>query len=813
MEKHYLSREAEDRWLRLWGQLGIYNFDPNSVKPIYSVDTPPPYVSADHLHLGHAMSYIQAEIIIRYKRMMGYNIFYPMGFDDNGLPTERFVEKKYKINKAKISRQEFIDLCITETKNGAINYRRFWEALGIGVDWTLSYNTIGALSQKIAQKSFLDLYQRSLIYQHESPTFWCTTCQTALAQADLEDREEKAKMYYIRFTVNQGEIVIATTRPELLPACVALYVNPDDERYAALIGTVAISPLFQAEIPILADQDIDPNFGTGAMMVCTWGDGEDVRRWKSDQLGTKIMISPNGRLTEIAGEFQGLQIEAARSAIIERLKENGQLLKEEELAHTKNVHERCETPVEFLSSKQWFIKILDYKEKLLQLGEEIAWYPEMMKTRYIDWVANLKWDWCISRDRYYGVPFPLWHCADCGSIVLAEIDQLPIDPRESSSPKQHCPECGGVNLIGEKQVMDTWMTSSVTPLINAKWLENDSLMDKIYPLDLRIQAFEIIRTWLFYTVAKSWFHTASLPWKGVMISGWGLDKDGKKMSKSKGNIVRIDTTIEKYSADAIRWWATGSALGHNLRHSDLDLQAGKKLTNKLWNVARFIKPIMTDSAWQSTEDDPELIINFSDRWILAELQETIVDCSEALAMCSFNKARIALEKFFWLKYCDIYLELCKDRTWKPEKYDKAQIISLQYTLRITSETLLKLFAPFIPFATEEIYHILLEKPEIESIHTVKWPAPVTGYQDSKLTEAGTKFLEIINKIRHFKTTENRSLRSEISSLYLISDDPIIQAAIQDLAGLANAKNSLLNPTEPVSGVTYEIKGDKIILSE
>ncbi len=810
MDKNYEAPTAENKWIKKWKEMGIYCFENNSEKPVFSVDTPPPYVNSDHLHIGHAMSYIQAEIIVRYKRMKGFNIFYPMGFDDNGLPTERYIESKYKINKKAIPRQEFIDLCVEETMKGAINYQRFWESLAIGVDWSLNYNTIGTLSQKMAQRSFIDLFKKGLVYQQESPTFWCPSCQTALAQADLEDKEEKAKMFYLKFSIfdSSESIIIATTRPELLPACVALYVNPNDERYSHLVGGKVTVPIFNQEVPILSDSEVDLSVGTGAMMVCTWGDAEDVRRWKSDKLETRPLVGRDGRLNEIAGEFQGLKLAPAKQAIAQKLREMDLLIREDDITHVKKVHERCETPVEFLSSKQWFINILDSKEEFLRLGESFKWNPDSMKIRYDDWVSNLKWDWCISRDRYYGVPFPVWHCMDCGEIVLPEDAILPIDPRGEIPPGISCRHCGGGNLVGENQVMDTWMTSSLSPLINAKWLEENNLMDKIYPFSLRVQAFEIIRTWLFYTVAKSWFHTQSIPWKEVMISGWGLDKNGKKMSKSKGNIVKIDDAVRQYSADAIRWWATGSGLGNNLRHSEVDLQAGRKLVNKLWNVARFVKPLL---AAETINQPKPILVNFSDRWIMAELQKVIAECTKALDACNFNKARVILEKFFWSKYCDNYLELCKDRVWKPEKYSVDQKDSLRYSLAISMEVILKLFAPIIPFASEEIYHVLFGVADAESIHVAAWPEVNCDYEQDDLVNFGPIFLDIISKIRHFKTIEVKNLRAEVSCLSIVSDSQFVSEAISDLAALAGAKEYLLGK-EMIDSYHYESYGSDIYIS-
>lgn len=810
MEKNYEAAIAESKWIEKWKEMGIYCFDRNSEKPVFSVDTPPPYVNSDHLHIGHAMSYIQAEIIVRYKRMRGFNIFYPMGFDDNGLPTERYIENKFKINKHAIPRQEFIDLCVEETRKGAINYQKFWESLAVGVDWSLNYNTISILSQKTAQRSFIDLFKKGLVYQQESPTFWCPSCQTALAQADLEDKEEKAKMFYLKFlTLDSGEeISIATTRPELLPACVALYVNPEDKRYSHLIGRKAMVPIFNQEVPILSDNEVDLSIGTGAMMVCTWGDAEDVRRWKSEKLETRPLVGRDGRLNENAGEFQGLKIALARQVIAQRLRELNLLLREDDIIHVKKIHERCETPVEFLSSKQWFINILDSKDDFLRLGGSFNWNPDSMKIRYDDWVSNLKWDWCISRDRYYGVPFPVWRCADCGKVVLPEDSMLPVDPRDEIPLGINCDYCGSTNLTGESQVMDTWMTSSLSPLINAKWLESDSLLDKIYPFSLRVQAFEIIRTWLFYTVVKSWFHTQSIPWKEVMISGWGLDKNGKKMSKSKGNIVKIDDAVKQYSADAIRWWATGSGLGNNLRHSEVDLQAGRKLVNKLWNVARFVKPLLTTESIDKSRLELE---NFSDRWIMAELQKLISECTKALEACNFNKARVAVEKFFWSKYCDNYLELCKDRVWKPEKYSAGQLDSLRSTLAISMDVILKLFAPIIPFASEEIYHVLFEADDTESIHVASWPELNHEYENDDLVNFGPNFLDIISKIRHFKTIEIKNLRAEISCLSIISASKFVPDAINDLAALGGAKEYRLGD-QSIYGYHYESYGSDIYLS-
>ncbi|PIP17390.1 MAG: valine--tRNA ligase, partial [Candidatus Portnoybacteria bacterium CG23_combo_of_CG06-09_8_20_14_all_37_13] len=401
----------------------MYQFQPKSEKSVFSVDTPPPYVSAEHLHAGHIMSYAQAEFIVRFKRMQGFNVFYPMGFDDNGLPTERFVEKKYKLDKSKVSRQDFIKLCLKETKTGAQNYKKLWHLLGISIDWSQTYSTIDDRCRKISQKSFLDLFKKNLVYRAEQPTMWCPACQTALAQADLEDKQERTYLNYIKFfpvgNADLRSLQIATTRPELLEACVALFYHPEDKRYKNL--KKAKLPIFNFEVPVLTDKNVDPKFGTGLIMVCAWGDTEDIRKWQEHKLETRPIFTEKTKPEEILKK---------RQDILEKLKQKNLLIKQEQITHALNVHERCETPVEFVLTKQWFIKILENKNDLLKRGEELKWFPEFMKRRYFDWVKNLKWDWCISRQRYYGVPFPVWYCQNCGGIILAENKNLPVDPTE-----------------------------------------------------------------------------------------------------------------------------------------------------------------------------------------------------------------------------------------------------------------------------------------------------------------------------------------------------------------------------------------------
>jgi valyl-tRNA synthetase len=783
----YDPKITEKKWQDFWEEKEIYKFQLDSTKPTFSIDTPPPYISSDFLHTGHAMSYTQAEIIVRYHRMKGENIFYPMGFDDNGLPTERFVEKKYKVDKSKITRKEFVELCLKETREGGKVYEKLWRSLGLSIDWSLLYSTINPLSQKISQRSFLDLYEKKRIYRAESPTFWCTHCQTALAQADLEDLEEKSFMYDIAFEMEDGtEAIISTTRPELIPACVALYVNPEDERYKKYIGKNAILPLIKEAVPIKTSANVEIEKGTGLMMVCTWGDVEDIQKWKEDKLATKLIIEKNGRLNEKAGRYAGLKLMEARKKIIKDLEEISAFKEKKEITHILNVHERCKHPVDFFASPQWFVKILDIKDKLKKRGGELQWHPEFMKVHLDNWIDGLKWDWCISRDRFFGVPFPLWHCQDCGEIILAEDSELPIDPRENSPKNKICPKCKGSKIVGEMQVMDTWMTSSITPLINAHWKEENNLEEKIYPMNLRVQGFEIIRTWLFYTLTKSHLHTDTLPWKEVMISGWGLAKDGNKMSKSLNNYVTADSMIERYSADALRFWSCGATLGMNLRFSEDDIKAGQKILIKLWNVARFVSMNLEGYDKKTILNKKDL--HASDAWILGELQDLIESVTKQFENFEFAKAKIDLEQFFWIKLADNYVELIKGRLYGKDEKNK---LSAQFALNQILETVVKLFAPILPHLAEELYQQFVKQSDSSvSVHICDWPKIDAEFSDKNTEKNGITLIEIISKMRQLKVEKGVKLYEEISELVVNpkkEQKEFVKSVSDDLKNLSHAK--------------------------
>jgi valyl-tRNA synthetase len=722
--------QIEDRARQLWEATGISRFNPAKPGEIFSVDTPPPYVSAAHLHVGHAMSYAQAEFIIRYQRMRGRNVFYPMGFDDNGLPTERYVEQTHGINKSRTTRSEFRRLCLEETARVAVTYERFWRKLGLSVDWRLKYSTIDDHCRRTAQCSFIDLYRKGRIYRSEEPVFWDTSMQTSLAQADLETITRTSTLHDIVFRAPDGrDLVISTTRPELIPSCVALYFNPEDERYASLAGQHAIVPITGHEVPILSDDEVKTDFGTGLMMVCTFGDGSDVQRWKRDGLELRLGIDPAGKLTELAGKYAGLDVDTARKQIVAELEAEGALRGSHRIEQQLSVSERTQRPVEFQMRPHWFVRILDLTDELLARSAELDWHPEFMKVRLDRWIEGLKYDWNITRQRYYGVPFPVWYCDGCGEAVLATEDQLPVDPLETAPPARACEKCGGATFSGDTDVMDTWMTSSMTPQINANWARSpDRVAAAPLPMTLRVQAFEIIRTWLFYSLVKAHLHGDIVPWEHVMISGWGLNENGKKFSKRdlearrEGEYNKYDPehVIDKYGADALRFWAAGSHLGHDLRYHEEDVKAGRKLVLKLWNIARLVEQYAPDfrpAQLVDVEDrTPE------DRWIVSRLQRLLPAVARGFDTYDFAIAREALDQFFWAEFADDYVELVKDRFWTEESYTEAQRASARSTLWETLRTLLGLYAPFLPFITEELYQYMYARHEdAPSIHVTAWP--------------------------------------------------------------------------------------------
>ncbi len=786
LPKKYNPNESEPKWQKFWEEKKIYRFDENDTKKeLYVIDTPPPTISGK-MHLGHAFSFSQMDFIARYHRMKGRNVFYPFGTDDNGLPTALLVEKKKKVRSVDMERTEFINLCLETLRELRPDFVKDWKDIGMSCDYSRFYSTINDHCRRISQKSFLDLYKMGREYRKEAPSIWCPKCQTAISQVELEDEDLDSTFNDIVFKVaDEKDLVIATTRPELLSSCVAIFVHPDDKRYKDYVGKKAKVPVFEHLVPILVDERANPEKGTGAVMCCTFGDQTDIEWYKAHNLPLRISITKNGKMTELAGKYQGMKIKEARAEIIKDMKESGLLLNQKPIKHAVNVHERCGTPVEILNTKQWFIKYLDLKDEFLERGAEINWYPEHMRSRLNNWIEGLQWDWCISRQRHFGIPFPVWYCKKCDEVIIAEEKDLPIDPLEKNPPVKKCPKCGSTEFIPEKDTLDTWATSSLTPKLAGELIRGSKNYARIYPADLRPQAHDIITFWLFNTLVKSHLHYNRTPWKNVMVSGWALDPHGKKMSKSKGNVIAPQVMIEKYSADSLRFWAAGSKLGDDLPFQEKDLVTGKKTVKKLWNASKFALMHLEDYKGEK----PELEI--MDRWLLSKLQKLVKSATESFDKYEYSKAKQETEIFFWQVFCDNYLEIVKDRLYNADKYHDTARISAQYSLYETVLNTLKLMAPFLPHITEEIYHLYFsEKEKKQSIHVSEWPIFNQDLIDENSEKTGDMAVEIIAEVRKFKSEKSLSLKEDISILTIKcseDDRKLLEIIIEDLKAVTRAK--------------------------
>ena len=760
--------EIERRWQRRWDELGLHRSRRTPGKPVFSVDTPPPYVSAAHLHVGHAMSYAQPDFLVRYRRMRGDDIFYPIGFDDNGLPTERFVERKYGVDKQSTTRKEFRRLCLDETAEVAKVYEELWRSLALSVDWTARYSTIDDHCRRTAQLAFVRLLAAGRIYRASDPVFWDPSMGTALAQADLETIERKTWLNDIVFTgADKQPLVISTTRPELLPACVALFCHASDERYARLVGSRATVPIAGHEVPLLADDEVDPNFGTGLMMVCTFGDSEDVRRWRDNDLDSRPILGEDGRLGTSAGKFAGMSTEQAREAILNELKASDCLQDRRRITQRVSVSDRSGTPVEFIMRPQWFLRLLDIKGELLARAEELDWHPAWMRQRLVDWITNLRYDWNLSRQRYYGVSVPVWLCSRCDTAVTAPEERLPIDPLEDDPPES-CPRCGG-ELQGDPDVLDTWMTSSLTPQILTNWAGSAEFAHlEDWPLEVRVQAHDIIRTWLFYTVAQAHLHSESLPWRRVIVSGWGLNEQGKRISKrdldpndpDRFRAYDPQSVMASHGADALRHWAARATLGQDVRYNERDVRAGRKVVIKLWNLARFAQPHLGAAA-----PGPSTVAE--DTWILQRTDAAIWVATAAFEAFDYSGARQAADDLLW-DFADDWLELAKHRIWFPELHGERRVAAAGHTMGHVLRQLLGVYAPFLPFVTEEIFSRLYAAREPEpSIHVTSWPQP---QPQSQPDAAGADLvLATLRATRSLRTEQKIPQGEDVEALVIACD--------------------------------------------
>jgi len=805
MEKHYNFSEFEKKAQKIWEDNQTYKQELK--EPIYSIDTPPPTVSGS-LHIGHIFSYTQADIIARYKRMSGFNVLYPMGFDDNGLATERYVEKKLGIQSQSLSREEFIVTCLTEIKPAEEDFESLFKSIGLSIDWTKKYSTINQSSRKISQLSFIKLYEKGLAYRKAEPAIYCTMCKTTISQADLEDAEKKSCFNDILFEIpaHHRTITISTTRPELLSSVVAILYHPNDVRYKDLKDLKAIVPIYGHKVPILPDTDVDPEKGTGIVMVSTFGDKQDIIWAKKYNFEYKQAIGRDGLMTPLTGPLQGIYANDGRKKIIALLKDQNLLTGQKDTQHTVNVHERCKREVEYLIFPQWFLQILPHKDKFVSLANDINWYPQFMKSRYVNWVENLTWDWCLSRQRFYGIPFPLWYCKDCNEILLADAKDLPVDPQTQRYPRA-CTKCGSTKIEPETDVMDTWNTSSLTPYICSE-LVKESLgtaeqevdvfeSNKLIPMSMRPQAHDIIRTWAFYTIVKSYFHSGTIPWKDIVISGHVLSTEKEKISKSKGNNpLEPKNLLERYPADAIRYWTATGTLGYDTAFSEGQISIGNRLLTKLWNAFKFTNEYLCQG-FQETHT-PE-INSLTNKWILVTLKQQFVDYKKSFDNYEYAHALDKIDRFFWHSFCDNYLELIKDQLFNQTNYKPEDVYETLWTLKKLGLAILQMYAPFIPHITESLYQIVYNpgktSSDKSSIHITQFEAELPDISVEKYLADATmmnKILDIISLIRKHKSESKLSLKTDIERLTLYTTDIALEQTLRAesnlIKGIARAKN-------------------------
>jgi valyl-tRNA synthetase len=834
----------ERKWSDAWERDGCYRFDRSAPREaVYSIDTPPPTVSGS-LHVGHVFSFTHTDTVARYQRMRGKAVFYPMGWDDNGLPTERRVQNHFGVRcdpsvaydpdfvapsepsekePVAISRPNFVELCLRLTETDERAFEELWRGLGLSVDWSMSYTTIGERAQRISQRAFLSLLARGEAYQLEAPTLWDVDFQTAVAQAELEDRERPGAMNRVRFRVAtgggarggagagartgaegapaeaaHGEALIETTRPELIPACVALLAHPDDERQRGLVGREVLTPLFGTSVPVLTHPLVDPQKGTGLVMVCTFGDLTDVLWWRELGLPVRSVLGPDGRLADVPwgaagwesedverarreyGELSGRTVNQARKRILELLGEAGDLVGEPTpVTRAVKFFEKGDRPVEIVTSRQWFIRTMAHREQLLQRGRELRWHPPYMRARYEDWVNGLTGDWCVSRQRFFGVPFPVWYPLDADGAVRydepisAREEQLPVDPSTDVPDgygESQRGEPGG--FAGDPDVMDTWATSSLTPQIAGRAGEDDELFAKVFPMDVRPQAHDIIRTWLFSTVLRSQLDHDQLPWRNAAISGWVLDPDRKKMSKSKGNVVTPMHLLEEFGADAVRYWAASGRPGSDTAFDAQQMKVGRRLAVKLLNASKF--------ALADLPPEGEALSSPLDRAMIARLAAVVADATASFEEYDYARALERVESFFWW-YCDYYLELVKGRRYDSRAADGGAgagngaggdagaegQASVSRALRRSLSVFQRLLAPFLPFVSEEVWSWW----QPGSVHLAAWPQAeelLAALGDARPTDAAVEdtalavCASVLKEVRKAKSQAQRPMRAPVA---------------------------------------------------
>jgi len=751
----------EEKWQKLWEEMGIYHFDWNDKeKPTFSIDTPPPYPSGD-FHMGNVLNWTYFDMAARYKRMKGFNVLFPQGWDCHGLPTEVETEEKYGIKKTEVPPDEFRRLCEQFVEKYIALMKSSVIMIGCSTDWTTEYKTMDPTYWRKTQLSFIILHRKGLIYQGTYPVNWCPRCETAIADAEVEHETRLGMLHYIRFSLEEGgHMLIATTRPELIPACVTVAVHPDDRRFKNYVGKTIRVPIVNRKVKVIADEIVDPTFGTGVVMICTYGDKADVRSVSKNRLPVIMVINQDGRMNENAQKHAGLTLSEAKTTIVEDLKHEGLLEKTVKLQQEVGVCWRCKTPVEILERKQWFMKTRILTDQVERAAHEVNWYPDHMRYRLIDWARSLDWDWVISRQRVFATPIPIWYCEKCGEIVLAEPEWLPIDPKLSPPQIDRCPKCGYDRFIPERDVLDTWFDSSITCAVHAGWPDRSD-WQRLFPADLHPSGMDIIRTWAYYLMVRHLGLFEEKAYKACLINGMVLGIDGRKMSKSLGNYVTTLEVVGKYGADATRQWAAaGGATGSDIPFRWPDVEYGWRFLIKIWNAARFASLHLQDYA-----PSERVKLDLLDKWLLSKLQRTIEKVGRALEKYQFNIAIEEVREFTWHVFCDQYVEVVKDRLYRKKEGSREERKAVQYTLYNAIFRILQMLAPFTPHMAEEIYQTMYADDKgYRSLHVSPWPTVNEELIDEEAQNMGSKIVNLISEIRRDKAEKRLPLNAEIKKL-------------------------------------------------
>ncbi len=787
--KDYQRARVEKKWQDYWDKKKVFHFDPKSEKPIFSVDNPPRYASGG-LHAGHAVHYTHIDFAARHHGMKGYNVHFPLCFDVNGIPIEVQVERKYNVSPKTIGRQKFNDMCMKFALSNIDKMTRQFKILGHSMDPSIFYQTASKNYRRLTQLSFIRLYEQGNVYKGNYPVNWCPRCHTALADAEVEHKKKMSSLNTLTFKVEElseeekaehGEFIqIATTRPELLCTCHLVAIHPQDEKNRWLLGKKVTTPVFDRTISVIEDEKVDPEFGSGMVMICTIGDKNDLDWALKYKLTFEMAIDENGYMTDQAGSYKGLLVGEARAKIIEDLKESGRLLESKPIEQQAGVCWRCSTVVEFLKHPQWFLEILPFKKEVLEKSDEIGWFPNFMKIRLEEWVNSLQWDWVISRQRYFATPIPLWECENCGEVVPAREQDCYVDPTRDDPPHATCPACIHGKLIGCTDVFDTWMDSSITPLYNCYWERDEELFQRMWPASLRPQSHDIIRTWAFYTILRSHLLTGEKPWDTIMMDGFILSPDGTPMHTSKGNVIDPLEALKKHGTDALRYYASTCAVGSDNAFRWQDLVRGERFTKKFWNLQRFIGGALEAAKkkrikYQNFKLGMESLTEIEDRWILTLYSRLIRKASEDMDNYRFDRALKEIEYFLWHELADDYVEMVKHRIYKAEE---TAVFACLHTIGLG---LAKLLAPLFPHVTEEVYQRFYVKSEkwpkdkVPTIHKSGYPE--FEFEDEDAETNGAMVKEIIKSIRAHKSETGLALNAELPKVLLIGADATWDAAI------------------------------------